>query len=216
MVGDWTSLHDERPSKVCSHNSNSSEQGWSFQKSEAIVPSVREISSLKGWFPRSNTGHGLCELCRLTVFSTPPHASSTSAISGTLNCMWEGRRIILISCPYWVPVEVRLQIADKLTVNVTPSKPYKWAVLLAYTSHNLECFIVETKFAKDQAPDQEHLHQVKLSAIFAQVQTPVRIFLRRLLLAIVEATKSRRIHTEEVLLKQKHKLTTRGVWRAPR
>ena len=113
-------------------------------------------------------------------------------------------------------MEVRLQIADKLTVNVTPSKPYKWAVLLAYTSHNLEYFIVETKFAKDQAPDQEHLHQVKLSAIFALVPTLVRIFLRRLLLAIVEVTKRDKIHTEAVQLKQKHKLTTRGAWRAPR
>lgn len=113
-------------------------------------------------------------------------------------------------------MEVRLQIADKLTVNVSPSKPYRWAVLLVFTSHNLEYFIVETKFAKDQVPDLEHLHPVKLSAIFAQVQTPVRIFLRRRLLAIVEVTRKGQIHTEAVRLKQKHKLTTRGIWRAPR
>lgn len=105
-------------------------------------------------------------------------------------------------------MEVRLQIADKLTVNVLPHKPYKWAVLLASTSHNLEYFIVETKFAKDQALDHDHLHQVRLSAIFAQVPTLVRTFLLLPLLAIVELTKRGKIHTEAVPLKQKHKRTT--------
>ena len=109
-------------------------------------------------------------------------------------------------------MEVRLQIADKLTVNVLPFKPYKWAVLLAYTSHNLEYFIVETKFAKDQAPDHDHLHPVRLSAIFVQIPTLVRIFPLLLLLAIVELTKRGKIHTEAVLSKQKRKRTTRGLW----
>lgn len=113
-------------------------------------------------------------------------------------------------------MEVRLQIAGTLTVNVSPFKPYKWAVLLAYTSHNLEYFIVETKFAKDRAQDQEHLHLVKLSAIFAQARTLGRIFRRRLLLEIVEIPKRGKIHTEVVLLKQKHKLTTQGAWSTPR
>ncbi|KAJ7385254.1 hypothetical protein OS493_016323 [Desmophyllum pertusum] len=88
-------------------------------------------------------------------------------------------------------------------------RPAKFVPITATASREQE-----TKFAKDQAPDLEHLHPVKLSAIFAQVQTPVRIFLRRRLLAIVEVTRKGQIHTEAVRLKQKHKLTTRGIWRA--
>lgn len=114
-------------------------------------------------------------------------------------------------------MEVWLQIVGALTVNVSPFKPYKWAVLLAFTSHNLEYFIVETKFAKDQALDQEPLLQVKLSAIFVQARTLGRIFRRRLLLEIVEITKRNKTLIEVVLLKQKHKLTTQGVvWITPR
>ena len=109
-------------------------------------------------------------------------------------------------------MEVRLQTADTLTVNVPRYKPYKWAVLLAYTSHNLEYFIVETKFAKDQAPDLDHLHQVRLSAIFTQAPTLVRIFPLLLHLAIVELSKRGKIHIEAVLSKQKHKRTIRGLW----
>ena len=45
-----------------------SEEGWNFQI-RVIVPSVIEISSSKGWLRRLNTGHGLCELCGLAVFS---------------------------------------------------------------------------------------------------------------------------------------------------
>ena len=113
-------------------------------------------------------------------------------------------------------MEVQLQIADKLPVNVPSFKPYKWAVLLAYTSHNLEYFIVETKFTKDQAPDLDHLHLVRLSAIFEQVPTLVRIFLLLPHLAIVELTKRGKIHIEAVLSKQRHKLTIRRLWRLRR
>lgn len=114
-------------------------------------------------------------------------------------------------------MEVWLQIVGALTVNVSPFKPYKWAVLLAFTSHSLEYFIVETKFAKDQALDQEHLLLVKLSAIFVQARTLGRIFRRRLLLEIVEIIKKDKTLIEVVLLKQKHKLTTQGVvWSIPR
>lgn len=109
-------------------------------------------------------------------------------------------------------MEVRLQTAAKLTVNVPPFKPYKWAVLLVYTSHNLEYFIVETKFAKDQVPDRDHLHPVRLSAIFALVPTLVRIFLLLPHLAIVELTERDKIHIEAVLSKQKHRRTIRGLW----
>lgn len=113
---------------------------------------------------------------------------------------------------YWVFVEVDLQIANKLTVNVLRYKPYKWAVLLASTSRNLEYFIVETKFVKDQVLDRGHLHRVRLSAIFALVPTLVHTFLPLPHLAIVELSKKGKIHTEEVQSKQKLKRTKQELW----
>ena len=109
-------------------------------------------------------------------------------------------------------MEVDLQIANRLTVNVLLYKPYKWAVLLASTSRNLECFIVETKFVKDQVPDRGHLHQVRLSDIFALVPTLVHTFLHLPHLAIVELSKKGKIHTEVVQSKQKLKRTKRELW----
>ena len=113
-------------------------------------------------------------------------------------------------------MEVDLQVVDKLTVNVLRYKPYKWAVLLASTSHNLEYFIVETKFVKDQVQDRDHLHQVRLSAIFVLVQILVHIFLLLPHLAIVELTKRVKIHIEAVLSKQKPKRTIRELWKLRR
>lgn len=203
--------------KVCSHNSNSffKRRRLKFSYPSDCAECYRN-QLCQGLIEEIKHRPWIVRTLRASCFFSVPHAYSPPTIDafgwGTLNCMWEGE-IILISCrPYWLLVEVRLQFAFKLTVNVLPIKPYKWAVLLAYTSHNLEYFIVETTFAKDQAPDHDHLHPVRLSAIFAQAPTLVHIFLLHHHLAIVELTKRGKIHTEAVLSKQKLRRTTRVLW----
>lgn len=46
MVGDWTSLHDEGPAKFVPITATAANKVEAFKKTEAIVASVREISSL--------------------------------------------------------------------------------------------------------------------------------------------------------------------------